>query len=343
MDIEGTSSGATSPDGTGQASEGRPLPVAELPVLADGFLAYLRARGASLHTVDAYRRDLGQFAATCTQANCEVVDPQAVRLYLAALAGRGVARRSAARKLSCLRSLFKWALQEGMALHDPTGGIQTPRLPKSLPYPLTKPEARVIVETPAAARLPEAAIRNTAIVELLYATGIRASELVGLDLNDLELADGLVKVMGKGAKERLVPMGRHAVASLQRYLRDARPGLAQRATAEHPSAALFLNSRGGRLTRRSLHRIVRRTARGIPRIREVSPHTWRHTFATHLLEGGADLRAVQELLGHSSLRSTQIYTKVTVGQLQRIYRRTHPRQEREDVIGPDEPDPRQTT
>jgi len=320
------------------ASTPTPLVTAALPGLADGFLDHLRARGASPNTVAAYRRDLEQFMAICRQAQRAEVDVETVRIYLALLAERGVVRRSTARKLSCLRSLFKWALQEGLIATDPTAGVYSPRLPKSLPYPLTKPEAKAIVETPVDGRSMAVSLRDTAIVETLYATGIRASEMVGLDVVDLQLGEGLVKVMGKGAKERLVPVGGAAIGALLRYLADARPALLAKGPPDEHQGALFLNHRGGRLTRRSLHRVVRRTARGIPRIKEVSPHTWRHTFATHLLEGGADLRAVQELLGHASLRSTQIYTKVTVEQLQRVYLKAHPRRESEPTSQKDEPD-----
>ncbi len=301
-----------------------------------GFLQELSIKGASPNTIDAYRRDLRQFGATCSELFVHQVSRERIRLYLKEVRRGNVpsdlkharkpeaaTNRSMARKLSCLRSFFRWALLLNHVVHDPTMGVRNPRLPKSLPYPLTKPEAKQIVETRPKTNNRALALRNTAILETLYATGVRASELTGLDLRDLDMGQGMLKVMGKGGKERLVPVGRASQAALQLYLRDGRPRLAGGAGVGEKSA-LFLNKDGGRLTRRSLQRVVASVAAEVATLDRLHPHTWRHTFATHLLEGGADLRSVQELLGHASVRSTQIYTKVTSDHLKAEYKH-HPR------------------
>lgn len=311
---------------------------ADLADLTAEYLRYLAVvRRASSHTVDAYRRDLGQFAAYCRQR--QVADPSAteVRGFMAEVLARGLARKTVARKLSCLRSLFAYGVQHELCAHDPTKGIRSPRLPRKLPRPLTQPEAAQALAATSSKQPPALSLRDQAMVEMLYASGIRASELVGLDLDDLDLGRGIVKVMGKGSKERLVPLGRPAIGALRLYLAQGRPVL--RAKDQHKTDAVFLNARGGRLTRRSLGRIVNRHGCQIDRPRPVTPHTWRHSFATHLLERGADLRSVQEMLGHASLRSTQVYTQVSAERLREVYESSHPRHHAGDDPGANEPKP----
>ncbi len=308
-----------------------PFDLGKLELAISSYLDYMQVKHASPHTLEAYRRDLGQFLASLASASDpqQVLDaeirPAAVRRFMADKTADKLARSSVARKLSCLRSFFRYACVEGYYKADPTKLVRSPRLPRRLPRPLTQSEAARMLDRKAPAPLrPELAERDVAIMETLYAGGVRASELVGLDLRDLDLSRGMLKVMGKGGKERLVPVGSKAIAALGRYLQGSRPRLLSGATDPDPQA-VFLNSKGGRLTRRSLHRVVRYSAAGFDGGFAVSPHTWRHSFATHLLERGADLRVVQELLGHASLRSTQIYTKVSAERLRLVYERAHPR------------------
>jgi site-specific recombinase XerD len=308
------------------------------------FLAHLRAvRGHSPNTVDAYRRDLEQFRRFCLETGGGGgpdggITGLTIRGFLARQLARNLERRSLARRLSCLRSFFRYCLAEQLCAADPTRVVRGPRLPRRLPYPLTAPQVRRMLDADAPpGRDPALAIRDRAIAETLYASGVRASELVGLDLRDVDLGRGIIKVMGKGRKERLVPIGQMAVLALRSYLRDGRPALiaAGQACGAAPAGdAVFLNHRGGRLTRRSLGRVISAVAaRATDTGKPVTPHTWRHTFATHLLEGGADLRSVQEMMGHASLRSTQIYTEVTLKRLREVYEAHHPRHERAPVEG----------
>lgn len=300
------------------------------------FLTYQAAvKHASSHTVQAYRRDLMQFvsylrsgtAGEAGRAGGEM-RPVHIRGFMAHQAARGLSRPSVARKLSCLRTFFRHACLEGTYQADPTAAVRSPKLPRRLPRPLTQPEAaRLLDGQPSSRHRWELIERDVAILETLYGGGVRASELVGLDLRDLDLARGMLKVMGKGSKERLVPVGQKAIAALDRYLRHGRPELLRKRSGPGSGPpggqAVFLNARGDRLTRRSLHRVVREAACAAGS-GGVSPHTWRHSYATHLLEGGADLRVVQELLGHTSLRSTQVYTKVSAERLRAVYDRAHP-------------------
>jgi integrase/recombinase XerD len=229
--------------------------------------------------------------------------------------------------LSTVRTFHRFALREGLVTDDPTAGVVRPRLPRALPHPLTVEEVTSIVEAPGDAT--PVATRDRAILELLYGAGLRISELVGLDVDDLDLDDAAVRVFGKGSKERLVPIGRMARDAVAAYLTRGRPALA----TGRSRAALFLNTRGGRLTRQSCSRLLdaHRTRAGITRV--VTPHDLRHSFATHLLEGGADVRVVQELLGHASVATTQVYTLVTTEHLRAAYYTAHPRARRSAVRG----------
>jgi integrase/recombinase XerC len=270
---------------------------------------------ASPHTVKSYRADLEDFvrwrrAASAAEA-VRGVQARDVRGFLASLHSRGLDPVSVARKLAAIRSWFRFLRRRGIVDDNPARGIRGPRQPRKLVSFLPVDETVAMMD----ADEGPAPARDAAIVELLYASGLRVSELVGLDLRDLDLGEMTVRVVGKGRKERIVPFGGAAAVALRAHLdlRGPRAG------------AVFLNRRGGRLTVRSVHTLVRRRARAAGIVRRVSPHTLRHTFATHLLDSGADLRMIQELLGHSRLSTTQRYTHVGSDQLMRIYDTAHPR------------------
>ncbi len=247
-------------------------------------------------------------------------DPLAVRSFLAALARNGVGRRSQARALSAVRSLFRFACREGALDHNPAAAVRTPRQPQRLPRHLRPGEIETLLE--AAAGEAPLERRNLAMLELLYAAGLRVGELIRLDWDDLDLEGRLLRVVGKGRKERMVPFGEPAAHALCRW-QEAWGEL--RDTEQDLDEPVFLNYRGERLGERSVRRIIDRCVSKAPMAAGVHPHTLRHTFATHLLEGGADLRAIQELLGHSSLSTTQLYTHLEVDRLLTVYRQAHPR------------------
>ena len=282
------------------------------------FCKYLDTeRNASAHTVSAYRSDLGQFAAFLAASGNdapEAVDHLTLRRYLAQL-HKGLSKSSIGRKLSALRALFRYLLREGRLEKNPAELIGTPKKEKRVPFHLNIDQVTALVQVPAGScGLP---LRDRAVLETLYSCGIRVSELTGMNVGDLDLEGGLARVLGKGGKERLVPVGSCAAGALSAYLLErGNPG------AESP---LILNARGGRLTRRSVGRIVDAHMLLIASMRKVSPHTLRHSFATHLLEGGADLRAIQELLGHASLSTTQKYTHVSIDRLMEVYDKAHPK------------------
>ena len=277
-------------------------------------------RNASAHTVRAYGEDLEQFRAYAERtlgraAGPAEVDHLLIRGFLAHLHGRGLKKVSAARKLASLRTFFRFLCREGVLDKNPARALLSPRLERRIPTHLDEGEVAALLDVPGDG---DPALRARAVLETLYATGIRCSELVGLDLPDVDLGARMVRVLGKGRKERVVLFGRRAQAALRAYL-PAR----QRA---HPrSDALFVNLRGGRLTDRSVREIVARRVKSIALTQHTSPHTLRHTFATHLLARGADLRAIQELLGHVSLSTTQRYTHVDLQQILSIYKKSHPR------------------
>ena len=275
------------------------------------FLRHLEAeKHASPHTVKSYRTDLEDFGRIVT-VDLREVDVRAVRGYLAELHTRSLDPASVARKLAAVRSWFRFLQRRGVVEGNPARQVRSPRLPRKLVSFLPIDETAALMD----ARPVRGTARDTAIIELLYASGLRVSELVGLDLRDVDLADMTVRVLGKGRKERIVPFGAAAAGALADYLGARGPA----------GGAVFRNRRGGRLTVRSVHTIVRRQTRAAGIVRRVSPHTLRHTFATHLLDSGADLRMIQELLGHSRLSTTQRYTHVSSDQLMRIYDTAHPR------------------
>lgn len=276
-------------------------------------------KGLSERSVESYRRDLLQFALFLQKLEIRLEEASAeeVRDFLA----EGLWRPSTrARKAAAIRSLYRERLLAGLATSDPTRTLSSPRLESGLPRVLTVHEVTRLLEAPKAT---PAGIRDRALLETLYGAGLRASEALALRLQDLDLDVGFVRTIGKGSKERVVPLGRKAVEALRAYNERGRPLLGRSGTLKAPE--LFLNNRGRRLSRQGLHQIIKRYARvaGLPD--DVSAHTLRHSFATHLLEGGADLRAVQEMLGHADLSTTQIYTHLTTAHLHKIYRNAHPR------------------
>ncbi len=294
-------------------------PSALLPVI-DRFCAYLSGeRNVSPHTLAAYRSDLEQFAAFLHDerggaAGAGDVDHLLIRRWLAVL-HRDHRKSSVGRKLAAIRSLFRYLLRRGEIARNPAELVGTPKKEKKLPHHLNIDEVTALVEAPKGEAF--LSLRDRAILETLYSCGIRVSELTGLNVGDLDLDGGLARVMGKGGKERIVPVGRHARRALSLYLAER--------GAPPADAALIINNRGGRLTRRSVARVVDRYMLYIASMKKVSPHTLRHTFATHLLEGGADLRAIQELLGHASLSTTQKYTHVSIDRLMEVYDKAHPK------------------
>ncbi len=286
-------------------------------------------RRVSEHTLRNYLSDLQQFAAFLASAMPDVkrpgeVDTLALRTYLGYLHQRGVCKASVMRKLAALRTFFRFLHREGRVGSNPARALHTPRQVKKVPRVLTEEESAALVEAPPS---PEdhslAGLRDRALLELLYATGMRASEVVGLDMERVFLSDRIIRVWGKGRKERVVPFGEPAARALEAYL-AARSD----AGALGPASPVFCNLKGGRLTSRSLQRIVEKYLKLAPMDKDASPHTLRHSFATHLLSRGADLRAIQELLGHESLSTTQKYTHVAAAQLKAVYDSAHPRARR---------------
>ncbi|TCJ16255.1 site-specific tyrosine recombinase XerD [Parasulfuritortus cantonensis] len=278
--------------------------------------------GLSPRSLESYRRDLSQFAAWLAKAGRRLgaADAGDVQQFLADRTLRqGVAARSLARQLSALKRYYRWLLRQGLRADDPTVNIEAPRLPRPLPKSLTEADVEALLEAPEVAE--PLGLRDRAMLELLYACGLRVSELVGLPVAALGLREGVVRVMGKGAKERLVPMGEPALVWLERYLAEARPAL----LVGRPSDALFVTARAAAMTRQAFWYAIKRYARQAGIVAPLSPHTLRHAFATHLLNHGADLRVVQMLLGHTDISTTQIYTHVARERLKNLHRLHHPR------------------
>jgi tyrosine recombinase XerC len=293
---------------------------------AQDFLASLAAvRGVSPHTLAAYGTDLAQFGEWSTRSHVHVltdVDRRLIRRYISFLSEKGLARRSVARKASAVRSMLAWAVARGLLPANPAAQVASPKLQRTLPRLLAVAEASRLCELPPSD--DPIGVRDRAILEVLYGSGLRVSELSRIDIDDLDLREGSVRVMGKGAKERIALLSDPARRALMVYLAEARPQLLERAKGNSDNSALFLNSRGGRLLPRSVRSVLERYARADSGTR-LSPHMLRHSFATHLLDGGADLRSVQELLGHESLATTQIYTHVSTERLRSVYEKSHPR------------------
>ena len=297
----------------------------------DDFLRHLRERNASAHTIKAYTGDLDVFAAYIGGLDRKVldwsaIDHIAIRGFLSHLYDKGLSKTSVARALAAVRSLYRWLAQEGVVEQNPAKLVSTPRLPKKLPRVPTIEEMNSVLDgkMPEVASFPE---RDRLMFELLYGCGIRNSELVGINLDDISLSNEAILIRGKGKKERYVPFGGSALAALSVYLPWRQQLLAtlKKTVPAKGMSALLVNQRGGRLTTRSVGRIVKRIAVAKGLSPEVHPHTLRHAFGTHMLEEGADLRAIQELLGHERLATTERYTQLSVKHVMNVYDQTHPR------------------
>ncbi|MCL6612186.1 MAG: tyrosine recombinase XerC [Peptococcaceae bacterium] len=294
----------------------------------DSFIHYLEAeKNYSPRTVASYRRDLFHgvdfFAGALGRRDSDLepadLDPGLMRSYLGDLFYSGLAKTSIARRLAAWRSFYRYLGREGLVEKNPLRGVASLKLEKRLPQFLFREECGALVESPRCG--DPLSLRDRALLETLYASGIRVGELVGLDLENVNLARGELLVMGKGAKERVVPIGTCAVEALNAYLELARPRL----SGNGGERAVFVNHKGGRLTDRGVRKIIKKYVGRLGIQNTVSPHTLRHTFATHMLDGGADLRAVQEMLGHKNLSTTQKYTHLTREKLKEVYLKSHPR------------------
>jgi integrase/recombinase XerD len=291
------------------------------------FLAYLEfERGLSRNTLEAYRSDLLQFGRFLEERKLSAADLEArdVSDFLAGLAGGNGSGKPASpatvhRKAACLRSFFRHLRREGVRDSDPTATLTPPRRGRKLPQVLTRGEVELLLGQPKGTE--PSPLRDRALLELMYACGLRASEAIGLEVGDVDLDDKILRARGKGSKERIVPVGATAAAAVRIYLERGRPALVKGSAEPH----LFVNFRGGPLTRQGLYKIVLRHARSAGLEDRLSPHTLRHTFATHLLAGGCDLRSVQEMLGHADVATTQLYTHLSSQRLKDVYFKAHPR------------------
>ena len=285
------------------------------------FLRTLRARNASPHTIKAYSGDLANFAAYAGSRNWPSIDHVTIRGFLSHLYEKGLGKTSVARSLAAVRSLYRWLAQEGTVEQNPAALVSTPKLAKKLPRVPTIEEMNSVLdgEMPDTASFPE---RDRLMLELLYGCGIRNSELIGINLDDIRLSAEAILIRGKGKKERYVPFGDSVRTALTSYLPVRQQVLGER---KKDSPALLLNQRGGRLTTRSVGRIIKQIAVAKGLSPDVHPHTLRHAFGTHMLEEGADLRAIQEMLGHERLSTTQRYTQLSMKHVLQVYDQTHPR------------------
>ena len=288
----------------------------------DGFLHRMSSvRGASDNTIKAYSEDLSQFASYAISHNVSSalqITPQNIRMFLAELHDRGLARATRARKIAVLRSFFNHLVRVGSLERSPARGLRTVKTETWLPKFLRGEEIDALLDAPKRDKL---GLRDRAILELLYASGMRASELTGLRLTDLNLTEGTAKVIGKGSKERLVLIGEEAIHALKKYLQESRPEL----TKSGETDTVFVNRYGRPLGDRGVRKLFAKYCGAVVCNLKITPHVLRHTFATHMLEHGADIRIVQELLGHSSLVTTQRYTHVTTERMQEVYGKSHPR------------------
>jgi integrase/recombinase XerC len=291
--------------------------------LLEQFLLYLQVeKNSSAYTVRNYAADLQQFGKFVSErgiASLLAVQYHDVRAFLAFLHSEQYARRTVSRKLSALRSFYAYLVKQKQLSASPLTAMKSPKIEKKLPTFLYPEEIRQLLEAPDVTKT--LGMRDAALLETLYAAGMRVSELVGLNIRDVDLRIGTALVFGKGSKERYVPLGDYACHAIARYLESGRPHL----LTDEREQALFLNYKGGRMSDRSVRRMLDGYMRALAQTKKVSPHTLRHTFATHLLEAGADLRSVQEMLGHVNISTTQIYTHVTRDHLQSVYNQSHPR------------------
>jgi integrase/recombinase XerD len=295
----------------------------------NSFLTYLTVeKGFSENTVAAYHNDLYQLADFVEEEAAKVGSPaswasfnrQGMLSYLLNLKERNYAATTVARKIAAARSFFDFMVAEGKIKDNPSHNVDSPKVGRALPKPISISQVRRLLEQPTKISAPEAK-RDKAILELLYASGMRVSELVSLNLGDINIEGGEVRCFGKGRKERIIPIAPRAILSVKEYLQESRPHL----THSDTERALFLNRRGERLTRQGLWQILKGYAKSAELDKEITPHTLRHSFATHMLSGGADLRAVQELLGHANISTTQVYTHLTTEHIRRDYEKSHPR------------------
>ncbi|HAH20078.1 MAG: tyrosine recombinase XerD [Omnitrophica WOR_2 bacterium GWF2_43_52] len=278
------------------------------------YIRYLEIeKNASEHTILNYKKDLDEFKKFLGQTQVENSDYLTIRRFLGSLKEKNLKSRSVARKLSCLRSFFRFLNREGFLKNDPTSAISSPKLEKHLPIFMTEDEVTKLVEAPQSEE--PAGLRDRAILETFYSTGIRISELVGLNLENIDFFSSVVKVMGKGRKERIVPIGDRALRALRDYVEHRKL----------QTSVVFLNKNGRRITARGVRLVLDKYIQRASLRDNISPHTLRHSFATHLLNRGADLRSVQELLGHANLSTTQIYTHLTTEKLKSVYDKAHPR------------------
>ena len=296
-------------------------PRSEVEKSIDAFLRALRQRNASAHTIKAYAGDLEVFADYIGPRPWRKIDHLAIRGFLSHLYDKGLSKTSVARALAALRSLYRWLAQEGVVEQNPAALVSTPKLPKKLPRVPTIEEMSTVLagDMPEVAAFPE---RDRLMFELLYGCGIRNSELIGIDTGDIRASSDAILIRGKGKKERYVPFHEAVTSALRAYL-PARAKVLEARKRNTP--ALLINQRGGRLTTRSVGRIVKKiaVAKGLPP--DVHPHTLRHAFGTHMLEEGADLRSIQEMLGHERLATTQRYTQLSMKHVLEVYDKTHPR------------------
>jgi integrase/recombinase XerD len=304
-----------------------------LPLVAEEFLVWLEVeRGRSRNTLSAYRRDLGAYMTWLPERGVELGSVASVDIaaFLAARTATGAAPASVARGAAAVRQFHRYLAAEGHRADDPAALLDKPRVPQGIPKPLSEPEIEQLLATTEGDGALD--LRDRAMVELMYATGMRVSELCGLSLGDLDLEEQLVRVLGKGSKERIVPFGRPAARSIEAWLGDrGRGALTPKVWARRGDAeAIFLGARGRRLTRQNVWNVLHQRAERCGLGDKMSPHVLRHSCATHLLDHGADLRIVQELLGHASISTTQVYTKVSQERLWEVYRHAHPRARRND-------------
>ncbi len=297
----------------------------------ESFLNHMRVeKNASKFTISNYKTDLMQYFQFLAakenlpfeQMTNDLIDHKSVREYLASIQNKGQSKATAARKLAALRSYVKYLCRQNILSDNPIAAVSTPKQEKKLPKFLYNQEIDLLMKAPDL-KNPNS-IRDKAIMETLYSSGIRVSELTGLNLKDLDFAEEYIKVTGKGGKDRLIPLGHKAKAALELYLRKSRPFLIKQGE-DSEEEAVFLNRFGGRLSNRGVRNVLNKYVKEISLNQKISPHTLRHSFATHLLNNGADLRAVQELLGHVKLSTTQIYTHLTRENIKNIYNNTHPR------------------
>jgi integrase/recombinase XerD len=291
-------------------------------IMLDRFIRYLSVeKGTSPNTIRAYGTDLTGYIEWAARAGLDPLrlSHREIRLYLAELDRAGYARRTIARRLSAVRAWFGYLTREGLVPTDPSLALLSPKLPARLPRLVPGDVVDRLLQAPDTSTA--IGVRDVAVLELLYATGARVAEIAGMHIADADLTQGQISVVGKGSKQRIVPLHAVAVSAIRRYIQEARPALARKPGEEH----LFLSSRGNPLSADAIRRMFKSYVVQVGAASDLSPHAMRHTFATHLLDGGADLRTVQELLGHVALTTTQIYTHVSTKRLKDVHRNTHPR------------------